>query len=99
MSVTDHAVSYYQHLDITDPTPYEDESKQWGDLECPFCGRPIYQGQETILFNHDDMIRTLAMHKKCYPIRSKNGNKPEMWEFISMFMEDLGFEIEEGEAP
>lgn len=99
MSVTDHPVWYYQHNDITDPTPYEDELNQWGDLECPFCERPICHGEEVIVFNHDNLTRTIAMHKSCYPIRSKKKDDPGLWEFVQWFMEDLGFEIEEGDAP
>lgn len=97
MSVTDHPAWYYQQKDITDPTPYEDEPKQWGYLECAVCGGPICRGEDVVLFNHDSLTLTLAMHKDCFPLWLKES--PHLWEFVESFMEKLDFEIEEGEAP
>jgi hypothetical protein len=98
VSTTDHPASYYQHEDITDPTPYEDEPNQWGDLECPFCERPICHGEDVIIFNHDDLVRTIAMHKDCFCVRLKKGERLDLWTVIQRFMESLGFEIEEGDV-
>lgn len=97
MSTTEHPAWYYQQKDITDPTPYEYEPRQWGDLECTMCGFTIFRGEDVVIFNHEDLVRKIVMHKECFPHWLKED--PHMWESIKRFMELLDFEIEEGEIP
>ena len=99
MSAYDRPPSYYQHNDITDPTPYEDDDSQWGDLECKICRRQIRHGEDVVILNHDSLVETIAVHRACLMDSVEQTIGIGGLDRFLQVMEDLGFEIEEGGAP
>lgn len=93
MSVLDHPVSFYQHEDITDPTPYETDNRIFAGEECYRCGCEFYRGQKVIQIEAPCFDRELV-HEDCYDALFHSVEERTRFECI---MDRLGYEISEAE--
>lgn len=94
MSAFDKPPSFYQHQDITDPTPYEDDDTV-GDMECEICNEPVRRGEDIILIHHINLRDLIAVHYRCLSLCAEC-NRMTVGDFCDM-LEDLGFATEEGD--
>lgn len=94
MSVTDHPVSFYQHEDITDPTPYEEDNRIFPDECCAICGEDFFRGETVVLIDTPDMYYREFVHEVCYGQLFRNIGEQKRFEHI---MDTLGFYISEAE--
>ena len=94
MSTTDHPVSYYQHEDITDPTPYEEDNRIFPEECCSLCGEDFIKGQKVMLIDTPDHYYRDLIHEDCYNSLFRSIGERVRFEKI---MDRLGFEIIEAE--
>lgn len=91
MSVLDHPVSFYQHNDITDPTPYEEDNMIFVNDWCRLCGRDFSRGQKVIeIYGANREL----IHEDCYNSLFRSIEERTRFEEI---MDRLGYEISEAE--
>lgn len=94
MSAFDKPPSYYQHNDIIDPTPYEEDNRIYPDECCDLCGKDFYKGQKVILIDTPDHYYRLLIHEDCYNPLFKSVEERTRFEGI---MSRLGFDTGEAE--
>ena len=89
--ISDHGRHYYESLDITDPTPYEEEGPEcFEGAECRICGDGFSPGEIVLILNprsgDDSYVHAshLAKYFKTSPIREK----------VLDFLDDLGVSSE-----
>lgn len=93
MSTTAHPNSYYQHNDITDPTPYEDDDVILDGSVCMICGEEFHQGEPYVRIEHFFMAHDrFLVHDECLRAHFKTKSRRETFEEV---LETLGFEIGE----
>lgn len=94
MSAFDKPPSYYQHNDIIDPTPYEDNNLIFPDECCALCGEDFFKGQKVILIDTPDHYYRLLIHEDCYNPLFKSVEERTRFEGI---MSRLWFDTGEAE--
>lgn len=94
MSAFDKPPSYYQHKDIIDPTPYEEDNRIHPDECCALCGKDFFEGQNIILIDTPDHYYRLLIHEDCYNPLFKTVEERTRFEEI---MSRLGFDTGEAE--
>lgn len=93
MSTTDHPVSYYQHLDITDPTPYEHDSTVYEGTDCMICEDCFHEGERILRLVHRSLNHDrFWIHERCFQKRFGIVSDE-----VRDILDDLGFEVEEGD--
>lgn len=91
MSAFDKRVSWYRHLDITDPTPYETDDRIFEGHECQLCGREFYRGEDVMELKHRELSHDRFLHHwQCFHDRWPIQNERDS---LMDALDDLGFEI------
>lgn len=94
MTETEKYVSYFQQYDITDPTPYETDTRAAEGCECPICGREFHKNEPVVEAKHGTLGHDrFLIHRDC--LRFRPGGFAE--EDVLGVLELLGFETEEKE--
>ena len=90
MSARDRPASYYVGLDITDPTPYENDDVIFEGEKCMICGRPFYRGDNIARLIHGDhLYDSFLIHEQCLREFFKTKIREEdFWEVLNA----LGFD-------
>lgn len=92
MALSDHPAQYYVHMNVTDPSFYEDGEGYEDEGEtCSLCGESIRDGEQFYTLWHPEMGRggQVPVHEEClFKDRS-----PEFIEAVFGLLESLGFEI------
>ena len=97
-NVTDHPASYYQQLDITDPTPYETDTRILDGEECMICGEEFRIGERIMEMKHRELSHDrFLFHEDCLRNTLHDEMFTTLWDFYG-FMEDFGFEVDETEV-
>lgn len=94
MTLNLHPNSFFQQGDITDPTPYETDSRVAEGCECLLCEKEFHKGEEVIELRHCTLRHDrFLIHKDCLRF------KPNGWEESEVLgiLEELGFDWEEKE--
>ena len=93
MSVGDRPVWFYQQADITDPTPYEDDTSVMEGEECMLCQMEFHRGEGIMEMMHRTLDHDrFYFHRDCLRIWFR-GREEE----ILGALDDFGFEVEERE--
>jgi len=93
MSTTDYPASFYQHNDITDPTPYEIDNRIFVGDECYRCGCQFHRGDRVMQIEAPCFDRILV-HEDCYDALFHSVEERARFESI---MDRLGYTISEAE--
>ena len=91
MSVLDKGKGFYEYYDITDPTPYETDTRILDGEECMICGREFHRGERIMEMKHRELSHDrFLLHEACL-------NRIKGWDMLDV-LDDLGFEVDETEV-
>lgn len=94
MTLNLHPNSFFQQGDITDPTPYEVDTRVAEDTECLVCGNEFHRGEPVIELKHIAVSHDrFLIHRDCIRFKPNGLEESEILEVIDL----LGFEWEEKE--
>ena len=94
MKPRDRPVSYYQERDMTDPTPYETDTRVAEGCECLLCGKEFHRNEPVVEVKHHALRHDrFIIHKECLRY------KPNGWDESEVLgvLDELGFYAEEKE--